>query len=218
VNNNIDYCCGLFDVTVWVMSKSICHAKWLHSEPTAYRWVEARVWPDGPVCPHCGGTASISKMNGKSTRIGAYKCYQCRKPFTVKIGTILEGSHLPLNLWLQAIYLVRQPKIGPVELVLTLGISPKTAKFILRRLAVADRRNVPANVLAGSVVMANGRARRSQRASFIAKAREYGANGSAKDFEKAFMKAVPPKRAVSIAARRRRRLAVGSGGEAARYP
>jgi transposase-like protein len=107
------------------MSKLILYAKWFHSEPAAYRWVEARVWPDGPVCPHCGGASSISKMNGRSTRIGAYKCYQCRQPFTVKIGTILEGSHLPLNLWLQAIYLLRPPKIGSVQLVRTLGIAPK---------------------------------------------------------------------------------------------
>jgi transposase-like protein len=52
------------------------------------------------VCPHCGGVDRISKMGGKSTRIGAYKCYQCRKPFTVKIGTIFEASHVPMNLWL----------------------------------------------------------------------------------------------------------------------
>ena len=45
-------------------------------------------------------------MGGKSTRIGLYKCYVCRKPFTVKIGTIFEDSHVPMHLWLQAIYLL----------------------------------------------------------------------------------------------------------------
>jgi transposase-like protein len=200
------------------MSKSILYAKWFHYEPAAYRWVEARVWPDGPVCPHCDGAASISKMKGKSTRIGAYKCYQCRKPFTVKIGTIFEGSHLPLNLWLQAIHLVGQSKIGSAQLVLTLRIAPRTAKYILRRLAGADRKKGPAAVQSGSVVKASGRAQRGQRASFIATAREYGINGSAKEFEKAFIKLVPPTRVVSQVARGRRRVPVGSGGDAARYP
>ena len=64
------------------MSKSVIEAKAFQDEAAAYRWVEARVWPEGPVCPHCGGTDRISKMGGKSTRIGTYKCYVCRKPFT----------------------------------------------------------------------------------------------------------------------------------------
>ena len=66
------------------MSKSIIEAKALQSEAAAYAWVEARVWPQGPVCPHCGGFDRIGKMAGKATRIGLYKCYQCRKQFTVK--------------------------------------------------------------------------------------------------------------------------------------
>ena len=74
-----------------------------HNEEAAYAFVEARVWPNGPICPHCGGYERISKMGGKSTRIGAYKCYQCRKPFTVKIGTVFEASHVKMNHWLQAI-------------------------------------------------------------------------------------------------------------------
>jgi transposase-like protein len=194
------------------MSKSILYAKWFHDEPAAYRWVEARVWPRGPVCPHCGGAASISKMNGKSTRIGAYKCYQCRKPFTVKIGTVFERSHLPLNLWLQAIHLVRQStKIGSAELVRTLATTPRTAKYMLGRLRVVDRQSVDGE--AGP----NGSRRYGQRASFIATARQYGANGSAKDFEKAFMKAVRPKRVVSSVAQRRRRVPAGTAGEAARH-
>ena len=74
-----------------------------HNEEAAYAYVEARIWPEGPVCPHCGVVDRIGKMGGKSTRVGTYKCYQCRKPFTVKIGTIFEASHVPLNMWLQAI-------------------------------------------------------------------------------------------------------------------
>jgi transposase-like protein len=74
------------------MASPILAAPHFHNEEAAYRFVEQRVWPRGPICPHCGSVERISSMNGKSTRIGAYKCYACRKPFTVKIGTIFESS------------------------------------------------------------------------------------------------------------------------------
>ena len=67
---------------------SVLSAKHLHDEEAAYAYVEARLWPEGPVCPHCGGVDRIGKMGGAATRIGLYKCYQCRKQFNVKIGTI----------------------------------------------------------------------------------------------------------------------------------
>ena len=86
---------------------SALNKPFLHNEIKAYEFVEAIVWPDGPVCPHCGGVDKIGKLGGKSTRIGVYKCYQCRKPFTVKIGTIFESSHIPLRFWLQAIQIGR---------------------------------------------------------------------------------------------------------------
>ena len=92
--------------------KSVLSAKHFHNEEAAYAFVEARLWPNGPVCPHCGGVERISKMEGKSTRIGAYKCYQCRKPFTVKVGTIFEASHVPMRHWLQAIFLLSSSKKG----------------------------------------------------------------------------------------------------------
>lgn len=112
-----------------------------HKEEAAYAYVEARVWPRGPVCPHCGGVERISKMGGKSTRIGAYKCYQCRKPFTVKIGTIFEASHVPMNLWLQAIYLMCASKkgISSNQLHRTLGVTLKTAWFMSHRIREAMR-------------------------------------------------------------------------------
>src|SRR6202048_4824628 len=94
------------------MSKSVFDAKALQTEAAAYAWVEARVWPEGPVCPKCGGVDRISKMQGKSTRIGAYKCYQCRKPFTVKVGTVFEASHVPMCHWLQAMFLMSSSKKG----------------------------------------------------------------------------------------------------------
>jgi transposase-like protein len=113
--------------------------KYLHDEAAAYRWVEDRVWPEGPICPHCGGFDRISKMKGKSTRLGAYKCYQCRKPFTVKVGTIFESSHVPLRHWLQAIFFMASSKkgISANQLARTLGCTLKTGWFIGHRIREA---------------------------------------------------------------------------------
>jgi transposase-like protein len=121
--------------------KSTLSDRHFHDEKAAYAFVEARVWPNGPVCPHCGGVDRISKMGGKSTRIGAYKCYQCRKPFTVKIGTIFEASHVPMRHWLQAIFLLSSSKkgISSNQLHRTLGCTLKTAWFISHRIREAMR-------------------------------------------------------------------------------
>jgi transposase-like protein len=123
------------------MSQSILSGTRFQNEEAAYEYVEAVVWPEGPVCPHCGSHERISKMNGKSTRIGTYKCYVCRKPFTVKIGTIFEDSHVPLRLWLQAIYLMSASKkgISSNQLHRTLGVTLKTAWFMSHRIREAMR-------------------------------------------------------------------------------
>jgi transposase-like protein len=112
-----------------------------HDEAAAYRFVEARIWPEGATCPHCGGTDRNRPMNGKSTRVGTYKCYDCRKPFTVKIGTIFESSHVALHLWLQAIFLVASSKkgISANQLHRTLGVTLKTAWFMGHRIREAMR-------------------------------------------------------------------------------
>jgi transposase-like protein len=89
---------------------SALSAPHFHDEDAAFRYVESRVWPDGPTCPHCRGRDRISKMQGKSTRKGLLKCYACRKPFTVRMGTIFESSHVPLHIWLQAMYLIAGSK------------------------------------------------------------------------------------------------------------
>lgn len=114
-----------------------------HNEEAAYAFVEARVWPNGPVCPHCGGTERNKLMGGASTRIGTYKCYDCRKPFTVKVGTIFESSHIPLRLWLQGIYLIAASKkgISANQLHRTLGITLKSAWFMGHRIREAMRDN-----------------------------------------------------------------------------
>jgi len=80
-------------------------------------------------------------MKGKSTRIGTYKCYACRKPFTVKVGTVFESSHIALNTWLQALYLICASKKGfsSNQLHRTLGVTLKTAWFMSHRIREAMR-------------------------------------------------------------------------------
>ena len=121
------------------MTKSILSAPHFHDEEAAYAFIEARIWPKGPACPHCGGVERIGKMGGKSTRIGAYKCYDCRQPFTVKIGTIFQASHIPMHIWLQAIFLISSSKkgISSHQLQRTLGVTIKSAWFLSHRIREA---------------------------------------------------------------------------------
>jgi transposase-like protein len=123
------------------MSASVLNAAHFHNEAAAYKFVEARVWPEGPVCPHCGGVEKIGKLKGSSTRPGVYKCYQCRKPFTVKIGTVFESSHVKLHLWLQAMFLIASSKkgISSNQLHRTLGVTLKSAWFMAHRIREAMR-------------------------------------------------------------------------------
>src|SRR3954454_23840684 len=120
---------------------SVLSKKHFHNEDEAFAYVEARVWPEGPVCPHCGGVERISKMQGKSTRQGLHKCYQCRKQFTVRMGTLFESSHVPLHVWLQAIYLISGSKkgISSHQLARTLDLTVKTAWFLSHRIREAMR-------------------------------------------------------------------------------
>jgi transposase-like protein len=123
------------------MSTSVLNAKALQDEKAAYAWVEAQIWPEDPICPHCGGVERISLMKGKSTRIGTYKCYQCRKPFTVKVGTVFESSHIPMRIWLQAMVLMTSSKkgISSNQLHRVLGVSLKSAWFMSHRIREAMR-------------------------------------------------------------------------------
>jgi transposase-like protein len=123
------------------MATPILKAKHLQDEEAAFAYVEAALWPDGPNCPHCGGIERISKMQGKTTRVGLYKCYQCRKPFTVRMGTIFESSHIPLHLWLQAIHLLCSSKkgISSNQLHRVLDVTLKTAWFLSHRIREAMR-------------------------------------------------------------------------------
>ena len=116
-------------------------APYFHDEQAAYAEVEARLWPNGPVCPHCGGMDRIYDLKGKSTRIGVRKCGHCRKQFTVKVGTVLEDSHVPMTKWLQAIYLMCSSKkgISSHQLHRILDVTLKTAWFISHRIREAMR-------------------------------------------------------------------------------
>lgn len=123
------------------MADSILSAPYFHNEEAAFAFVESRVWPNGPACPRCGALERIGKLKGSSTRLGVYKCYECRKPFTVRIGTIFEDSHVPLHLWLQAIFLIAASKkgISANQLHRTLGVTLKTAWFMGHRIREAMR-------------------------------------------------------------------------------
>jgi transposase-like protein len=125
---------------------SVLSEKHYQDEEAAYAWVEARVWPQGPVCPHCGcAEEHVGKLAGKSTRVGVYKCYGCRKPFTVKVGTIFESSHVKMHLWLQAMFLMCSSKkgISANQLHRILGVTLKTAWFMAHRIREAMKDSNP---------------------------------------------------------------------------
>ena len=121
------------------MPNSIFDARPLRDEKAAYAYVEAKIWPNGRVCPHCGVVDRSGLLKGKSTRLGVYKCYACRKPFTVKIGTIFEDSHVPMHLWLQAIVMMCSSKkgISSNQLHRTLGVTLRTAWHMSHRIRLA---------------------------------------------------------------------------------
>lgn len=125
------------------MADSVLNAPHFQNEDAAFAYVESRLWASGPTCPHCGNADAgrIHKMAGKTTRKGLYKCYECRKPFTVRIGTIFESSHLPLHLWLQIIHLMCASKkgISTNQIQRMLSCSMKTAWFLAHRIREAMR-------------------------------------------------------------------------------
>src|ERR1700731_4838459 len=122
-----------------------------HSETAAFEYLEATLWPDGAVCPHCGtvGRATRLQTNGgskdgkRSARIGVWKCNEkeCRKQFTVKVGTVFEHGRIPLHKMLQAVYLLCCSKKGcsSHQLHRVLGITYKAAWFLAHRIGEAMR-------------------------------------------------------------------------------
>lgn len=110
-----------------------------HDAEKARQYLEAQVWPHGPVCPHCGVVGGHYELQGKTTRPGLYKCHMCREPFTVTVGTVSERSKIPLNKWLMAVYLLCSSRKGMSshQLHRTLGITYKTAWFMTHRIREA---------------------------------------------------------------------------------
>jgi transposase-like protein len=121
------------------MAKSVLSAPHFQTEEAAFEYVEAHLWPQGPVCPFCGSGARVGRLEGKTTRPGLCKCYACRKPFTVRIGTIFESSHLALHLWLQVIHLMCASKkgISTRQVQRMLSCSMKTAWHLTHRIRLA---------------------------------------------------------------------------------
>lgn len=104
-------------------------------DATARIYLEARRWNGSPVCPHCGSTGKTYKETRKGVE-GYYRCPDCQSVFTVRTGTIFERSHVPLNKWLFAMYLLAAARKGISSLQLSkeLGVTQKTAWFMLQRL------------------------------------------------------------------------------------
>jgi transposase-like protein len=124
------------------LKMSVLSKPYFHDEEAAYAKLEAIIWPEGPVCPHCGCMGHVYKMTAnaeKRIRIGLHKCGDCRKQFTVKVGTVFESSHVKLHLWFQAAYLLASSKkgISAHQLHRTLGVTYKTAWFMAHRLREA---------------------------------------------------------------------------------
>ncbi len=123
------------------MAASVLNAPHFQNEEAAFEYVESKLWPNGPTCPHCGNANAgrIGRLQGKTTRLGLRKCYECKKPFTVRQGTIFESSHLPLHLWLQVIHLMCASKkgISTNQVQRMLDCSMKTAWFLTHRIREA---------------------------------------------------------------------------------
>lgn len=130
---------------------SVLSRPYFHDEAAAFEHVESVLWSEGPTCPHCGCVGRIkalgmqytkpNKDGARKERHGLKKCYDCRKQFTVRKGTIFEESHIPMHKWLQAIYLMTSSKkgISSHQMARTLEITVKSAWFLTHRIREAMR-------------------------------------------------------------------------------
>lgn len=117
-------------------------------EDKARGLLESLYWPNGPVCPHCKNTGTAAKgvvpLTPKATskrpgRKGLYFCGSCRKQFSVTVGTVFEGSHIPISKWVMAIFIICSSKksISANQVHRMLKITYKTAWFMLHRIRFA---------------------------------------------------------------------------------
>lgn len=121
------------------MAKALFTEPQFNDDEAAREHLQAIRWPNGAVCPHCGGTERNSKLNGESHRPGLYFCGDCREQFTVTIGTVFERSKIPLHKWVLATHLLCSSKKGMSshQLHRMLGITYKTAWFMAHRIREA---------------------------------------------------------------------------------
>ncbi|MDE2040292.1 MAG: IS1595 family transposase [Elusimicrobia bacterium] len=127
------------------------------SEEKARAYLEATLWPNGPICPHCKAT-DVYRMTPKATskkpgRSGLLRCRPCKKQFTVTVGTIFEGSHIPLHKWLMAVHFLTASKKGMSahQLHRMLGVTYKAAWFMAHRLRYAVTQEPVKSKLRGTV-------------------------------------------------------------------
>jgi transposase-like protein len=109
-------------------------------EETARHYFESRLWPNGPVCPDCKSGERVSALGTCATRKpGYYRCLACAFDFTIRTNTIFERSKVPLHKWVYAMYLLVTARkgISSMQLAKEIGVTQKTAWFILGRLREA---------------------------------------------------------------------------------
>jgi transposase-like protein len=124
------------------------------TEDQARETLESILWPNGPVCPHCGTVENATRLRGKAHRAGLLQCNACHEQFTVTIGTIFEDSHIPLRKWLMAFALLCSAKKGisalQLQRELDLG-SYRTAWHMAHRIRHAMSKEPLAGMLRGTV-------------------------------------------------------------------
>jgi len=121
------------------------------NEADAREYLEAIRWPDGPVCPHCGSYENVYTLNGSAHRPGLYKCAECRKQFSVTVGTLFERSHVPLHKWLLCVHLLCASKKGHSshQIHRMIGVTYKTAWFMTHRIREAMKDPIFTSQLGG---------------------------------------------------------------------
>lgn len=123
---------------------SVLSKPYFHNETAAFEYLESKIWAGGMVCPHCGGLDRLTKVKAnpaKRIREGLWRCGDCKKQFTVKVGTVFEHMRLPLHKALQAVYLMTSSKkgISAHQLHRVLEITYKSAWFLSHRIREAMR-------------------------------------------------------------------------------
>lgn len=125
---------------------SVLSKAYFQDEKAVFRHLEKLLWGNGVVCPHCGVIDKVGRLegvkgkNGK-VRLGLWKCYECKKQFTVRVGTVFESAHIPLHKCLQAVHLMASSKKGVSahQLHRILEIQYKSAWFLAHRIREAMR-------------------------------------------------------------------------------